>query len=468
METTEQPNSGNPVKGRTVVKVLYAIAMTALVGLLLISLFFYGREWQRMHPNPTGVTEPITSSTPYTEESDPSESAQPSGVTEPSGTLPTDPIQDTEPEQTEPVKPTEPGQTESVKPTNPAVSKPTAPAYPADSVVIELPAHTKAVCLIGKAAQDYLNAKNVTSVSDFLAPYFNGKRLDVGVPVELSYVIRHLPKGVSVRDAIFQISTSDDFKQVIEYEAEPGAQFVRVYNLLAGVKYHYRVIITLSDGSSQTLKSSFQTAATPRLMNIDGIVNVRDIGGWKTADGKTVKQGLLYRGSELDGSVESGFKLTEKGKEQMRHLLGIRTDLDLRHDGEDSLGPDVEHIYYNAIQYEHAFTPVGKDAVRRLFADLADPGNYPAYLHCTYGADRTGTMCYLLLGLLGVDDADLMRDYELTALYYGYVSPELMDAFVQRIAELPGDTTQERVEHFLLSSGVTEQEIESIRQIFLG
>ena len=77
-------------------------------------------------------------------------------------------------------------------------------------------------------------------------------------------------------------------------------------------------------------------------------------------------------------------------------------------------------------------------------------------------------MCYLLEALLGVSDADLIRDYELTALYYGYVSPELMNAFVQRIAAYPGDTTQERVENFLLSVGVTEQEIASIRQIFLN
>ena len=85
-----------------------------------------------------------------------------------------------------------------------------------------------------------------------------------------------------------------------------------------------------------------------------------------------------------------------------------------------------------------------------------------------YGADRTGTMCYLLLALLGVSDADLKRDYELTALYYGYVSPELMDRFVERIGNLPGNSTRERVEFFLESAGVTQAQMDSIRQIFLG
>jgi protein-tyrosine phosphatase len=200
-------------------------------------------------------------------------------------------------------------------------------------------------------------------------------------------------------------------------------------------------------------------------MNIDGLVNVRDLGGWVTADGKTVKQGLLYRGSEIDGIFEEKFKLTAEGLEQMK-ALGIKTDFDLRHEGENVL--EGEHIYYNAIQYEGAFSEKGREAVRKLFADLAEPANYPAYLHCTYGADRTGTMCYLLLGLLGVEDADLKRDYELTAMYYGYVSPEQMGVFIQKINELPGENTQAKVECFLKSAGVTESQMESIRQIFLG
>jgi protein-tyrosine phosphatase len=240
---------------------------------------------------------------------------------------------------------------------------------------------------------------------------------------------------------------------------------VSVYNLRTGTEYFYNGIFTLTDGTKLTLSGSFKTEAGPRLMHIDGLVNVRDLGGWITADGKTVKQGLLYRGSEMDGLVEEKFKLTPQGLEQMK-ALGIKTDLDLRHEGETVL--EGEHILYNAIQYEYAFTDAGKDAVRRLFADLADPANYPAYLHCTYGADRTGTMCYLLLGLLGVSDADLKRDYELTALYYGCVSPAQMDPFVAKIAALPGENTQARVEYFLESAGVTRDQMDSIRQIFLG
>ena len=74
----------------------------------------------------------------------------------------------------------------------------------------------------------------------------------------------------------------------------------------------------------------------------------------------------------------------------------------------------------------------------------------------------------MLLGLLGVSDADLKRDYELTALYYGYVSPAQMNAFVEKIAAMPGENTQERIAYFLCSTGITEQQIQSIRDIFLS
>ena len=174
---------------------------------------------------------------------------------------------------------------------------------------------------------------------------------------------------------------------------------------------------------------------------------------------------ILPYDDEMDGMVEEDFKLTGQGLEQMK-ALGIKTDFDLRHVGQDVL--EGEHYCYDAIQYEHVFSDAGEAAVRKLFADLADPANYPGYLHCTFGADRTGTMCYLLLGLLGVGDEDLKRDYELTAMYYGYVSPAQMDAFLAKVAALPGETTQARVEYFLTTAGVTQAQMESIRQIFLG
>lgn len=377
-------------------------------------------------------------------------------------------LKQSQPEETEPTvqqtwlkEPTVPTTLGVYVPTEPVIPEP--PVEEGEPEIL-LKEFTQPVSLLSQAAKDYLAAENVKDVTEFVSRYWEiESRSDLGRPVELAYTIHALPEGVEVETAVFRLFHQEG--GYTDYAPAQDSRRVYIYNLCTGTEYQYSGIFTLTDGTVLTLPGSFQTEAGPRLMNISGLVNVRDLGGWLTTDGKTVKQGLLYRGCELDGMVESGFKLTAEGLEQM-NALGIKTDFDLRHEGENVLAG--EHYYYDAIQYEHAFSDAGREAVRRLFADLADPANYPAYLHCTYGADRTGTMCYLLLGLLGVEDVDLKRDYELTAMYYGYVSPAQMDAFVQKINDLPGENTQAKVEYFLNACGVTQAQMESIRQIFLG
>lgn len=411
-QTTEEQQPKKPSVG----KVLYLISVLLLTAVMLFALLMYLWPREAPQPEPT-VSYPTLGNTPP--------------VTDPPETAPTYP-------------PVLEGETD-----------------------IRLNPLTGPVSLLGKAAGDYLAAENVSDVSEFVSRYWEVEtRSDRGRPVELGYTVYSLPQDVEVESAVFHLYEPNGSGNYREYLPAEGFRSVYIYNLRTGTDYDYCCVIALSDGQTLTLKGSFQTAAGPRLLNISGLVNVRDLGGWVTADGKTVKQGLLYRGSEMDGAVEADFKLTAEGLEQLQ-ALGIKTDFDLRHNGADAI-PGAEHLYYDAIQYEHAFTQEGLEAVGKLFADLAEPENYPAYLHCTYGADRTGTMCYLLLGLLGVSDADLKRDYELTAMYYGYVSPAQMDAFVAKIAALPGENTQARVEYFLRSAGVTDQQMESIRQIFLG
>ena len=54
-------------------------------------------------------------------------------------------------------------------------------------------------------------------------------------------------------------------------------------------------------------------------------------------------------------------------------------------------------------------------SLRDIFAVLSDESNYPVYFHCNAGADRTGTLAFLIEGLLGVSYADTIRDFELTS-----------------------------------------------------
>ena len=227
--------------------------------------------------------------------------------------------------------------------------------------------------------------------------------------------------------------------------------------------------ITLSNDAVITTDGNFTTVDSPRILTIEGAKNVRDIGGWETASGKPIKYGLLYRGTELDGA--NAYQLTEEGRRDMLSVLGIKFDMDLRGASEikgGALGENVFHKGYGAGEYSMVFDPIFAERVREAFVDLANKDNYPIYMHCIYGRDRTGTICYLLEALLGVSDEDLLKDYELSAFTDGFIRTDEFTEFIAGFEAFKGNTTQERVENYLLSVGVTEEEIANIREIFLG
>ena len=210
----------------------------------------------------------------------------------------------------------------------------------------------------------------------------------------------------------------------------------------------------------------FSTAdQTPRFLFVDGTTNVRDCGGWKTTDGHRVKQGMLYRGSELNSHVE----ITAEGLLTMKNDLKIRTDLDLR--GKNEVVLDVlQENYVNipCLAYdEFLYDP---ETHRKIFEFFLKKETYPVYFHCRGGADRTGTMTYLLNALLGVEKSDLVDDYEITTLsIWGVRSRNtgLFQAFRARLDEFPGETDREKAEAFTLSCGITMKQIEEFRALLL-
>ena len=152
-----------------------------------------------------------------------------------------------------------------------------------------------------------------------------------------------------------------------------------------------------------------------RYLNIEKLKNFRDIGGYSTADGKKVKYGMLYRGPSLD-------EVTVFGTTQLKDQLGIKNEIDLRYDIEkttSSFGVNYCHYgmqAYDCINPKHSsFKKYTKVALQNIFNLLSDEANYPAVFHCAAGADRTGTLAFLISGLLGVSRDDLTKDFELTS-----------------------------------------------------
>lgn len=165
-----------------------------------------------------------------------------------------------------------------------------------------------------------------------------------------------------------------------------------------------------------------------RMIKLGNVRNVRDLGGW-ACDGGTVKYGKLYRGGALSSS-ETGSSITDVEIQMCRNLLGIQHEMDFRVSGEgvptySVLGEDVLYskIPIGSITSNYALLVdldgQYKDEMKSILTAIFESVKYnrPTYMHCTYGADRTGAISFIINGLLGVSQSDLDKDYELTSFY---------------------------------------------------
>lgn len=323
------------------------------------------------------------------------------------------------------------------------------------------------VSLVNKAASVCRTGSNSNSdVNLDLLPYNRDiERLDQGLPVTISFAVNCGTE--SIRNLVVSVSKDADFNNAYDYQLDNHANSCSIYNLEPGVHYYYSVSCQLNNGKTLRETGEFDTEQSTRQLKIDGAENLRDIGGLITNIGKIVKYGMVFRGSELDGAGDGRYAVKNDGIEEFIRVTGVKMDMDLRNPADlsfkkDILGEDVLHKYYSAPMYGGVFED--KETIRSIFSDLADPKNYPVYIHCTYGRDRTGTICYLLEGLLGVTEEYRDYDYKLSALLpynqnYGLIDP--IDVVLR--LNYDGSSTEKRIEKYLLSCGVTQSEIDSIK-----
>ncbi|MGA2500929.1 MAG: tyrosine-protein phosphatase, partial [Tepidisphaeraceae bacterium] len=113
----------------------------------------------------------------------------------------------------------------------------------------------------------------------------------------------------------------------------------------------------------------------------------------------------------------------------------------------------------------------GKDAFVKSFKIFCDEKNYPIVLHCIAGQDRTGSLAFILNGLLGVDEEDLYKDWEASGFCNGDPSFNHRERFNKLVegfsANFPQRTWREKMEAYVKSLGVTRNEIDRFRSIML-
>ena len=170
-----------------------------------------------------------------------------------------------------------------------------------------------------------------------------------------------------------------------------------------------------------------------RLLPMDGAHNTRELGGYKTTDGKSVKWGMLYRSDKLSD-------ISDTDQEYLQDL-GIKKIIDFRSKEEKEEDPDIipKGIDYIEMpisvdgamrskieavlkgetnkdvksflidankEFVSNYTDVYEDFLRNLIDD-----DGPALFHCTAGKDRAGFAAAITLIALGVSKEDVIDDY---------------------------------------------------------
>ena len=260
----------------------------------------------------------------------------------------------------------------------------------------------------------------------------------------------------------------------------PLTNSARPENLKLGVKYFWKV--TAKDENGQTVESDVRTFTTldrfPRFMSSVWIMNFRDLGGGVNADGKKVRQGLVYRSAALFTKAHTEDSRAQ-GEDEMlyffRDVLQLKCEFDLRgvsefksrvEEGERKLEPDFRRLNFPMGAYNLKSDGVKKYLVQ-IFHTLATEDVLPMFFHCAGGADRTGTVGVMLDGVIGRDDQTIIDQYELTTLC-GHTR--------MRICRLPGilfsnlkefgpdEPIRVQVVRYLLSIGVPQEEIDAVHK----
>lgn len=289
---------------------------------------------------------------------------------------------------------------------------------------------------------------------------------------------------------------------------------------------------TVSDGNCSATGTFSTEDRAPRILAFDGIANARDFGGWRTKDGRRVRQGLAFRTGGLNNNAKSTYytydeilelfkagklegagvgkgalrmsrdyaaklgrgngidpnflrliktppqgpgtdRLSVADRDYLLNDIKVKSDLDLRGDWEtfgmlfSPIGRDVNWFHYETVSgYHGCVMPVGRACQALNFSVFMKGENYPIVFHCIGGTDRTGTLAYLLNGLLGVDKEDLIRDYEMSFISGGGVDARhysWLMGLVKAVDALPGDTLAEKIYGYYVSLGFTKNEIDGFR-----
>ena len=319
-----------------------------------------------------------------------------------------------------------------------------------------------------------------TSVISTYANWSSPSRKDIPAPVELSWDVAST--GTATVTVYNDQALQDE---VWTWTASEGSKSFDVYNLIPGLTYYCTVVD--DNSGAYLLKGTFNTEGRRRMIMVSDKVNAgnanncRDLGGLKTTDGRRIKYGLIFRGTNMTST-------SSDEKRIIAEFMNFGLDNDLRSGSGGGSNRDnpFEKTIYTVRYVGPGYSSTGdlqnasnyKQTIQ-AFLDAAKPGtanyNKASYFHCYIGADRTGYTGLMIEGLLGVSLTDCTIDYELTTFSTAAGSRPRNGGSLCYIKDAvtflnkaenggTGTTLQEKITYYFINGlGISEADIENFK-----
>lgn len=231
------------------------------------------------------------------------------------------------------------------------------------------------------------------------------------------------------------------------------------------------------------------------ILEVEGVNNVRDVGGMP-AEGGRIRTGVLLRSGQLSGATTAGVD-TLRGS--VDHIVDLRDGEEIAAEPTEIEGPDTTHLplflgsvrsfFENDTSLDDLYLHLLEESGERLVdAIRVIAEGRPTLVHCTVGKDRTGVTVALALSAVGADREAVIADYALTesqlpaqrsqriAEYLRTQHPEAVNA-VALATQSPAPVMRRLLEQvderwgsaagYLRAKGMTEAELTALRNVLV-
>ena len=309
--------------------------------------------------------------------------------------------------------------------------------------------------------------------------YPNGqKHLSDPEPVNIAWDY-NAPTGKAVASFDVQVGKEADLSDGYVVSQGLTTGNVNVYNSYLGDNY-FRIMVNFTDGThdrSDIYKYVVEDIY-PRNLKIGGMTNCRDMGGGRVLEnGGRIKQGMIFRTSGTHSwggtGADNAGSITEAGKEELLTRLGCKTEINVNNSGSNQVG--VQNFVGAYMWYDGGKHHLYRNAepLKEVFRTLANPDNYPLFYHCRIGTDRTGLCAIMISGLLGVSENEIFQDYLFSN--FGHIQEKRYIGekagrdnilnYINDLRAFPGEKFQNKVYNYLLSIGVSAEDLNSVIDI---